>query len=248
VSLPACAPILISRGLHRHFPRAPMRTPPFLALLATATLAAPQQKPPAPAVPVEVTKPYKLNLRTEEELTLPDLDGKPRALYAAHPNQPLVLVFWGYKDPVSLHYAPKLAELAKTYAGQAGFYLVDSNHDELVSGGDALGKLREVLAREKVTLPVLIDHDSKLADDFGATANGQVYLIDGNKFLRYHGGIDDDPRGERAKEKIEVRPWLENALKQVLAGERPKENWTRPSGRPIKRPPKAGVPAGSPKK
>ncbi|HEX6882592.1 MAG TPA: redoxin domain-containing protein [Planctomycetota bacterium] len=220
----------------------------MLLALLLAPLAAPQQTPPAPAVPVEVVKPYKLNLRTEEELTLPDLDGKAHALYAAHPNQPIVLVFWGYKDPVSLHYAPLLAELARAHAGKAGFYLVDSNHDELVSGGDALGKLREVLAREKVTLPVLIDHDQRLADDFGATANGQAFLLDGNKFLRYHGGIDDDPRGERARDKIEVRPWLANALGQVLAGERPKENWTRPAGRPIKRAPKAGVPAGAPRK
>jgi thiol-disulfide isomerase/thioredoxin len=220
----------------------------MLAFLLAAFPLPVQAAKPAPPTPVPITKPYKLNLRTEDELSLPDLEGQLRSLYAEHPSQPIVLVFWGYRDPVSLFYAPHLAELAKRYAGKAGFYLVNSNYDELVSAGDALAKLREIVAREKVALPVLVDRDNRLADDFEATANGQVFLLDSNHFLRYHGGIDDDPRGERRKEGLEPRTWLENALNQVLAGERPKENWTRPSGRAIKRAPKDGVPSGSPKK
>lgn len=221
---------------------------PFLALLLGASLLpGPQQAKPAAPVPIPITKPYKLNLRTEDVLALPDLEGKSRALYAEHPSQPVVLVFWGYRDPVSLYYAPRLAELARSYAGKAGFYLVNSNYDELVSAGDALGKLRAIVEREKVTLPVLLDHENKLADDFDATANGQVFLLDSNHFLRYHGGIDDDPRGTRRAQGLEPRTWLENALKEVLAGERPKESWTRPAGRPIKRAPQAGVPSGAPR-
>ena len=231
-----------------------MSNAPLLALFAPlvplAPLLLPAQEAPKPgaAVPISITKPYRLNLRTEDELVLADLEGKSHALYAENPGLPIVLVFWGYKDPISLAYAPKLAELAQQHAGKAAFYLVDSNYDELVSGTDALAKLREVVAREKVTLPLLVDPGNKLADDFEATANGQAYLLDSNHFLRYHGGIDDDPHGERAKQGLAPRTWLANALTEVLAGQIPKENWTRPSGRVIKRAPKAGVPSGGPKK
>ena len=87
-------------------------------------------------------------------------------------------------------------------------------------------------------LPVLLDHENRLADDFRAKANAQVFLIDANRFLRYHGGIDDDPTGERARQKVPSAPWLETALDEVLAGERPKVDWTNPAGLPIKRVPK----------
>jgi thiol-disulfide isomerase/thioredoxin len=218
------------------------------AAALSALLLAPAVRPLAQAEPIPIPKPYVINSRVADEITLPDLDGKEHALFAEHPSQALVLVFWAYHDPVSLFYAPHLAELAKTYAGKAAVVLVDSNYDELVTAGDALAKLREVVAREKVSLPVLVDKDNKLADDFKAIANGQVFLVDANKFLRYHGGIDDDPHGELRKAGTQLRTWLENALKQVLAGERPKENWTRPSGRPIKRVPKAlETPAAGPK-
>jgi hypothetical protein len=229
-----------------------MTSPLLLALLSTLLLPRAQQgsrNPAAPVpVPVAITKPYKINLRTEDELVLPDLEGRNRSPYAEHPGQPIVLVFWGYRDPVSLFYAPHLAELARTHAGKAGFYLVNSNYDELVSSGDALAKLRGIVEKEQVSLPVLVDAGNRLADDFGATANGQAFLLDGNKFLRYHGGIDDDPRGERRRDGIALRTWLENALKEVLDGKRPKENWTRPAGRPIKRAPKDGVPDGGVKR
>lgn len=214
---------------------------PF-ASLALALLA---QSPPAPADAAPgPAKPYPLNGRIEAELTLSDLDGKPHALFAENPGKALVLVFWSYRDPVSRFYAQPLAELQRVHAERLRIVLVDANHDELVSGVDPLVKLRAVLEAEKITLPVWLDHGNALADAFGATANGQAYLLDANRFLRYHGGIDDDPDGARAKQGLARRPWLEAALTQVLAGERPSENWTRPAGRPIKRAPKAPPAAG----
>ncbi len=221
-----------------HSPLAPL----VLALLAGLPARA-SQAPAAAAAPT--AKPYPLNGRIEGELNLSDLDGKPHALFAENPERVLVLVFWSYRDPVSRFYAQPLAELQRTHAERLRIVLVDSNHDELVAGVDPLVKLRAVLEAEKVTLPVWLDHGNALADAFGATANGQAYLLDANRFLRYHGGIDDDPDGARAKQGLARRAWLENALTRILAGERPDENWTRPAGRALKRAPKAPAAGGA---
>ena len=107
------------------------------------------------------------------------------------------------------------------------------------SGYVDLARLRSVVEKEKITLPVLIDHDNVLADDFQAKTNAQAFLIDANHILRYHGGIDDDPRGDRRKQGIEVQERLGLALQTVLNGAPPEYNWTIPSGRPLKRAPKA---------
>lgn len=208
---------------------------------------APVQAPPAQTPGTEAglrTKPYTLDARVFEEPNLPDLDGKAHALFAENQGKALLLVFWSRKDPVSRYYLKELSELQRTRTETLTVVLVNSNHNELVSGGDPLAKLRETVAADKLTLPLLLDHGNKLADDFRATANAQVFLIDANRFLRYHGGIDDDPNGERAKKKIPRSAWLEVALDQVLAGERPKANWTMPAGLPIKRAPVEPAPGG----
>jgi thiol-disulfide isomerase/thioredoxin len=217
--------------------------PGTLVLAATALFAQaqePKPKPAAAAAPlVPSARPYKLNWRIEGELTLTDLDGKEHALFAESTGKVLVIVFWSYRDPVSLFYAPVLAEIQAKYSDRLALYLVDPNQDEIAGSGDALGRMKAALEREKVTLPVLVDKDNRLADDFTAKTNAQCFLVDPNHILRYHGGIDDDPRGERAKNSIAVQHLLVLALDTVLKGEAPEYNWTIPAGRPIKRAPKS---------
>jgi len=217
-------------------------TASLLATLACLLLQAPPPAAPGPAAPQPIVKPYRLQVRIVEELRLKDLAGRERVLFEEFKERALIVVFWSYKDPVSRFYAKELALLQERNADKVAVVLVDSNHDELVGGGDPLAKLREVVAKEKVTLPVLLDPDNRLADDFNAAANGQVFLIDANRFVRYLGGIDDDPKGERRAKSIPVQNWLADALVSVLAGTPPAHPETRPAGRPIKRAPRAGVP------
>ena len=95
---------------------------------------------------------------------------------------------------------------------------------------------------------MLIDRDNHLADDFDAKTNAQVFLLDSNHYLRYHGGIDDDPKGDKRKAGTAVQAKLAPALEVVLAGKKPETPWTIPAGRPIKRAPAAAASGAAPKK
>ena len=215
---------------------------PFLASLACLLLQSPPPTAPGAGAPPAVVKPYRLHVRIGEELRLKDLAGKEHSLFDEYKERALVVVFWSYKDPVSRFYAAQLAALEQRNAGKVAVVLVDSNHDELVGGNDPLERLREVVKKEKITLPLLLDPENRLADDFHAAANAQVFLIDANRFVRYTGGIDDDPKGERRAQSIPLQSWLEDALASVLDGKPPARPETRPAGRPIKRAPRSGVP------
>lgn len=219
--------------------------PRLFALLASAVLAgAAQEQKSVPAPLYPAAKPYKLNWRIDGELTLPDLDGQEHALFAANEGKALVIVFWSYRDPVSLAYAKKLAELQAQHAARATIVLVNPNHDEIVGAGDPLAPMRTVVQKEGITLPVLIDRGNALADDFQAKTNAQAFLVDANHILRYHGGIDDDPRGQKKHKGIAVQQQLGLALETVLKGELPQYNWTIPAGRALKRAPKPAPGAG----
>jgi hypothetical protein len=218
-------------------------TPPLLLLASLA--AARQEPPPAAPAPAAPTKPYRVGTRVTEEVRLPGLDGKEHVLFAADETRALVLVFWSFQDPVSRAYLELLEELQARHAERLRLVLIDSNHDELTAGAaDPLDKIRRHFEQEKIALPLLLDRGNKLADDFGAIANGHAFLLDGNRILRYQGGIDDDPRGEKRKLAQPVQSWLAEGIELVLRGEKIErsETWTRPAGRPIKRAPKGQKP------
>jgi len=223
--------------------------PALLAILLASPTPYPQQgkpaqqeKPAAPAAPsiaVSNVRPYNIGHRVAP-IVLPDLDGKRRDVFSETEGKAIALVFWSMRDPISRHYVPFLKELASAKADKLAIYLVNSNQDEIVGGaGDPLDVIRRYVAEENVTLPILIDRDNHLADDYGATANVQVFLLDANRIVRYDGGIDDDPRGERKAKNQTVTPAFANALEIVLRGDKPEQAWSQPNGRPIKRAPKA---------
>jgi peroxiredoxin len=209
-----------------------------LSLACTLAPSAAQDAKPAAAAPAFAkVRPYNLDFPVDE-IRLKDLDGKERALFAESEGKAVVLVFWSYRDPVSRYYAAEIAALQARLAESVSFYLVDSNHDELVINGDAVAKIRDVVKAEKIALPVLLDAGNELADEFDAQNNGQAFAIDANRFLRYKGGVDDDPRGEKKKAQKPVLAHLDVALASILKAEKPAQNWTMAAGRPIKRAPK----------
>ncbi len=210
-----------------------------ILLVALACPCVPQEPAAAPAASL---KPYRIGTRVADEIVLSDLAGQEHRLFAENEGRALVLVFWSFQDPVSRSYVDELTRLQRAHAEALRVLLIDSNHDELVAGAvDPLDKVRRYFEEQEVELPLLLDRGNRVADDFGATANAQAFLLDANSVLRYQGGIDDDPRGERRKQEQPVRAWLATALELVLRGEKlpASETWTRPSGRPIRRTPDA---------
>lgn len=206
------------------------------SLLFLAPLAAGQEpaKPPPP-------KPYKLGVQVPP-IRLPDLDEKSTVVVDEDTDSVTVIVFWSLRDPISRAYAPKLEAIRRDYADKGvRLFLIDSNKDELEAGNaDPLDKIKKYVHDENVRIPILLDRENVIADDFGAPSANQVYVLGSTRKLVYMGGIDDDPRGDKAEQGLEVRTWLRDALDATLRGEAPEAPWTRPTGRPIKRWPKAG--------
>jgi hypothetical protein len=198
------------------------------------------------AVPVlqgqagEPAKPYKIGSRIEEEIVLVDLEGKPRRLLEETDRDEdlIVLVFWTLRDPLAHAYEERLTKLRDDFAPQGvKLFLVDSNHDELVSpASDPLEKIRAYVKETKLDLPILLDHGNRVADDFGALTSNHAFVIDRARWLRYSGGIDDDPKEELPERK----PWLRLGIEAALQGENAKDCITRPIGRRIHRAPQLG--------
>ncbi len=216
-----------------------MKLPTLAVALSLAFALAPNAQNPqdkgGPDEPPEGNKPYKVGWRIRDHIELPGLDGKLVNLFEANEEKVIVLVFWSLRDPQCRKEEVKLVELQERYAGKVSFYLVASNHDEIVSGvGDPLEKIRKFQKDSKLPLKILVDEANKVADDFKALSANHAFVIDSKRFLRYAGGIDNDPKGLLKDKKI---PWLQLGIDAGLASKNAEIALTRPNGRKLRRKP-----------
>ena len=192
----------------------------FLTLLA---IAAPS--PTADVLPAN----EKLNTKITNVI-LADASGKPVALHGSGDKKAVVIVFLSFDCPVSIGYAPVLAELAKTYEAR-GVTIIGVNSSD---DADAV-QLAKLGAEYKLPFPVLKDHSRAAADAFKANTVPEVFVLDHNAVLRYRGRIDDSYSKRLVRAARVTRHDLKDALDDLLAGKEVRTPVTAAVGCPIPR-------------
>jgi peroxiredoxin len=146
------------------------------------------------------------------DFNLPGADGsKAESLYGARPAPATVLLFLSSKCPCSLGYDDRIRELAQDYGGQ-GVRFVAIN----ASAGETPAEIAAHARRAGFSFPVLRDEGTRIADRLGAQTTPEVFVMDRDRILRYHGRVDD------SREAASVRAHdLRNALDALLAGKVP---------------------------
>jgi len=191
----------------------PVRT--FLVLAGALTLSqallagAPQVGAPAPA------------------FTLTTVDGKTFSLAdAARSHKAVVVMFIATKCPYSNAYNDRMRDMAAAYEKQGVLFAgINSNKTE---------PAEEVIDHAKkhgFAFPLMKDPDNKVADLYEARHTPEIFVVDPDGKLRYHGRID-----ENYEEPARVTsPDLKNALDALIAGRPIAKAETKAFGCSIKR-------------
>jgi len=121
-----------------------------------------------------------------------------------------------------------MASLANEYMPKGVMFLgINSNHIEPAS------EVTEHAQKKGFPFPVLKDEGNRVADLYDAKVTPEVFVLDSNFILRYHGRIDDSQNPQRVSQRD-----LKNALDAILAGKQPPVQQTRAFGCTIKRVPR----------
>src|SRR5262245_32357312 len=137
---------------------------------------------------------------------------KPIALVDFKDQKAVVVIFMGTECPINNAYLPRLAQLHKDYSAKSvQFVGINSNSQ------DAAERVAEHAKKHEIPFPVLKDDGSKVADQFGAKRNPEVFVLDAARAVRYRGRIDDQ-FGFGYKRSQPTRSDLALALDEVLAG------------------------------
>ena len=161
-------------------------------------------------------------------ISIPDVSGQSVSIdYAS--NAVTVVVFTSNGCPYALAWHDRIQHLATGYASQ-GLQLVQvvCNDDDL-QPLDSLEGMRTRLAAGEVRGIYLKDVRQSVAAAFGATATPEVFVVDAQGVIRYHGAPDadyDDP-GQNAQ-------FVREAIDSVLGGQAVDRATTSPAGCSVK--------------
>ncbi len=151
--------------------------------------------------------------RAVAEFSLKDYRGKVHKLSDSTDKKLLVVVYLGTECPLAKLYAPRLASLYEKYADKGvGFLGINANRQD---------SLTEIAAHARIhdlKFPVLKDLGNEVADQMGAVRTPEVFVLDQDRKVRYHGRIDDQYGVGYIREQV-TREDLAAALDELLAGQ-----------------------------
>ena len=146
-----------------------------------------------------------------ENFSLQDFRGKTVSLIDQKEKSFIVIAFLGTECPLAKLYGGRLQKLSREFSEQGvAFYAIMSNQQ------DSLTEIAAYARKHEITFPVLKDAGNRVADQFGARRTPEIFILDAERKIRYHGRVDDQYgvgylRDEPQREDLKV------ALTELIA-------------------------------
>ncbi len=122
----------------------------------------------------------------------------------------MVVAFLGVECPLANLYYPRLVELATKYGEKSvAFVAINSNAQ------DTLDAVHTQARVNKAAFPVLKDAGTSIAKQFGAERTPEVFVLDRERVVRFHGMIDDQ-YGYRQRRSQPTKNYVTDAVDALL--------------------------------
>lgn len=139
---------------------------------------------------------------------LKDLNGNEHTL-EKYQGKVVLLDFCSHECPWSRGADPHLAALVKEFAEKDVIFLgIDSHHQTTVA------QIKQYVDDKGLTHPILKDENNAYADAVGAKVTPEIFVIDKEGKLRYHGAFDNRSKPEDKGSEA----YAKQAIDAVLAG------------------------------
>lgn len=168
---------------------------------------------------------FSFDKKKFENFSLKDVNGKEYSLKDFKNSEAIVIIFISTRCPVSNDYNSRMENLYQEYKDKGvAFIGINSNKEESVK------EIKEHAKKNGLNFLILKDVGNKIADTFEASFTPEVYVLNSNFELLYHGRIDDSRKIKNVKQED-----LRNALNEILSGKEVTVKETKAFGCTIKR-------------
>lgn len=160
-----------------------------------------------------------------ENFKLKDYNGKEYQLSDFQNSKAIVIIFVATQCPVSNAYNSRMEKLYQEYKDKGvAFIGINSNKQESVE------EIKEHAKKNNLNFVILKDVNNVIADKFKASVTPEVFVLNSDFEILYHGRIDDSRKEGEVKSED-----LKNALNEILAGKKVSKTETKAFGCTIKR-------------
>ena len=160
-----------------------------------------------------------------QNFTLPDYNGKMHSLTDYKDSKAIVIIFVATECPVSNAYNSRMENLYKEYNSKGVAFLgINSNKAESAE------RIKEHAEENGLTFTILKDKNNVVADELDASVTPEVYVVNNNFEVLYHGRIDNS----KNESDVETQD-LKTALDEILSGKEVTNSATKAFGCTIKR-------------
>ncbi len=159
--------------------------------------------------------------------TLTTVDGKTFSLTeAARSHKAVVVMFIATKCPYSNAYNHRMRDMAAAY-GKQGILFAGINSNKTEPAEEVIAHAKQ----HRFAFPIMKDPNNKVADLYDARHTPEIFVVDPEGKVRYHGRIDEN---YETPSKV-ASPDLKNALDAMLGGRAIAKAETKAFGCSIKR-------------
>jgi peroxiredoxin len=160
---------------------------------------------------------------------LPTTDGGDASLEDAADAPAVVVAFWCNHCPYVRAWEERFNGIAREYSDRGVVTVAICANDATTHPADSFDQMIVRASEQRYVFAYARDDDQSVARAFGAERTPEVFVLDGERRVAYHGAIDDATDPSEASEHH-----LRDALDAVLAGRAPDRPETAPVGCTIK--------------
>ncbi len=160
-----------------------------------------------------------------ENFTLQDYHGKEHSLSDYKESKAILIMFIATECPVSNDYNSRMEKLYNDY-NQKGIAFIGINSNK----AESVERIKEHAKEKGLTFTILKDEKNIIADKFEASFTPEIFVLNTDFNILYHGRIDNS----RKESEVDSKD-LENALNEILAGKEVSKKETKAFGCSIKR-------------
>jgi peroxiredoxin len=132
---------------------------------------------------------------------------------ATYSEQPIIVIaILGTECPLAKLYGPRLQQFSNDYAKQ-GVTVIGLN----ANSQDSLADIKAYVQKHDIEFPILRDLENKVVDLLGAKRTPEVFVLDRERLIRYHGRIDDQYGVGYVRDKATCSD-LKRAVDELLEG------------------------------
>jgi len=150
-----------------------------------------------------------------------DVSGKKYGLSDLAGKKIVVVIFSCNHCPTVVAYEDRMVQIQRDYAGKGVGLVAINPNDDRKYPEDSYQEMVKRARAKGFNFPYLRDETQEVARSYGAQRTPEVYVLDSERRLRYHGRIDDSVNDPKSVKSHDLRKTLDALLagKEVTAAE-----------------------------